>query len=230
VWVLPAPVGRALPTLRLRPLAGAMPRVLGPSWEREGAEPQADAAVPEVAGDEAVRDAAPDVENDAAPCQDAVLVEALPESAESFDEPHDAVLAASPPQESPFARYIAALAALAAARGATRAAAALAGLLEHGRIAPGAFDETTLKGLISRRILAPSGTHASAEFRATSQAWRGVLDGTTADLDACGAATLDMWSAELVAAALDAPSSAVPDLRRELRRAGVAAFGLLAVA
>jgi len=203
--------------------------VLGPSWEREGAEPQADAAVPEVAGDEAVPDPVRDVVGDEAPCQDAV-VEALLESPEHFDELDDAVLAAPPPQESPFARFSAALSALVVARGATRAAAALAGLLEHGRIAPGAFDETTLKGLISRRILAPSGTHASAEFRATSEAWRGVLDGTTADLDACGPATLDMWSAELVAAALDAPSSAVPDLRRELRRAGVAAFGLLAVA
>jgi hypothetical protein len=63
-----------------------------------------------------------------------------------------------------------------------------------------------------------------------SEAWRGVLDGTGGDLAACGAATLDAWAAELVAAVLNAPSGAVPELRRALRRAGVAAFGLLAVA
>ena len=216
VWVPPEPVGRALPTLRLRPLAGAMPRVLGPSWERDGDDPPR-AIVRAVARDPAAGDAtASDITLVAPP---AVL-----------DAPNDEPAEALPAPDAPFTRFVAALVAVALARGGTRAAAALGGLLEQGRVAPGAFDDATLKRLISARILARSGTHATPEFRATSEAWRGVLDATTADLAACGAATLDSWAAELVAAVLDAPSGAVPDLRRALRRAGIAAFGLLAVA
>ena len=218
VWVLPAPVGRALPTLRLRPLAGTLPRVLGPSWEDRGEQPQADGSVPEAAPVPAVPALA-----EVVALPDEVL-EVHQEPAAELVEP-----GLSAP-DSPFVKFVAAVVAVAVGRGATRAAAALAALLEQGRVAAGAFDEAALKGLIARRILASSGTHATPEFRATTEAWRAVLDGTSADLTACGSATLDAWSAELVAAALDAPSGAVPELRRTLRRGGIAAFGLLAVA
>jgi hypothetical protein len=57
-----------------------------------------------------------------------------------------------------------------------------------------------------------------------------VLDGTGGDLAGCGSATLDAWSAELLAALTNAPRAEVPELKRELRRAGIAAFGMLAVA
>src|SRR6185295_5159534 len=113
---------------------------------------------------------------------------------------------------------------------ATRAAAAVTALCEHGRLAAGALDDGALRTMVARRLLAPSGTHATAELLAALDAWRGVLNGTASDLSACGAATLDSWAAELVAAALDMPSGAVNEVRRDLRRAGVAAFGLLAVA
>lgn len=135
----------------------------------------------------------------------------------------------APPSE-PFVTFVTILARVALGRGATRVAAVLTALCEHGRIAPGAVDDGVLRALIARRVLAASGTHATAEFRATLDAWRGVLEGTASDLAACGASTLDTWAAELLAAALNAPSGDVPELRRELRRAGVAAFGLLAVA
>lgn len=248
VWVLPAPVGRALPTLRLRPLAGALPRVLGPAWEAPGEELPPDGRSPETARvapapglAEVV--APPNEVIDAAAATDEVLaVVAPPDEVVAVAAAPDEVLgvaAASdevagepelPAADSPFVKFVATVVAVAVGRGATRAAAALAALLEHGRVAPGAFEATTLKTLISRRILASSGTHATPEFRATTEAWRAVLDGLSADLTPCGSATLDAWSAELVAAALDAPSSAVPELRRALRRGGIAAFGLLAVA
>jgi len=130
----------------------------------------------------------------------------------------------------PFGEFVATLARVVLARGQTRVAAALTALCEHGRLAAGALDEVALRGLVARRIVVPSGTHATPEFLAALDAWRGVLNGTATDLSACGAMTLDSWAAELVAAALNAPSGAVNEVRRDLRRAGVAAFGLLAVA
>jgi hypothetical protein len=56
-----------------------------------------------------------------------------------------------------------------------------------------------------------------------------VVRGKTTDLGACGAATLDTWAADLICALAGAPRSRAGDYRRELRRRGVAAFGLIAV-
>ena len=207
VWACPAPLGRALPTLRLRPVPGVLPRVLTPSWEPE---PHG-----QLESSEAVAESAPEP-----------YVEASEPVAEQ--EPTAALDNASPP--GPFAEFVTVLARITLRRGATRVAAVLTALCEHGRIAAGALDDAALRTLIARRVVAPSGTHATAEFLATLDAWRGVLEGTASDLTACGAITLDTWAAELLAAMLNAPSGDVPELRRELRRAGVAAFGLLAVA
>jgi hypothetical protein len=77
------------------------------------------------------------------------------------------------------------------------------------------------------RELAPLQT---GQFRATIGAWRAVLKGVSEDLSACGAQTLDRWAAELLATALGLPAGRVEELRRELRRRGVAAFGMLAQA
>jgi len=155
--------------------------------------------------------------------------EPLLEAITDPDAPLEAVTEPDAPSD-PFVTFVSVLARIALTRGATRAAAGLTALCENGRVAPGALDDGSLRELIARRVVAPSGTHATAEFRATLDAWRGVLDGSASDLSACGANTLDAWAAELLAAALNAPNGAVPELRRELRRAGVAAFGLLAVA
>jgi hypothetical protein len=58
-------------------------------------------------------------------------------------------------------------------------------------------------------------------------AWRGILRGESEDYEACGAATLDEWAASVVAGVVGGASKA-DGIRRELRRRGVAAFGLLA--
>jgi len=96
--------------------------------------------------------------------------------------------------------------------GATRAAAALPALLRSGKI------EEPLAAVPLLR---------SDELHATLAAWRAVLAGTSCDLSACGASTLDRWAAELLGVVLGAPPARIEELRRELRRRGVAAFGML---
>jgi hypothetical protein len=58
-------------------------------------------------------------------------------------------------------------------------------------------------------------------------AWRGILRGESEDYEACGAASLDEWAADVVARVIGGAARA-DGIRRELRRRGVAAFGLVA--
>jgi hypothetical protein len=58
-------------------------------------------------------------------------------------------------------------------------------------------------------------------------AWRGILRGESEDYDACGAATLDEWAADVVSRVVGGAGRS-DGIRRELRRRGVAAFGLVA--
>jgi hypothetical protein len=200
VWACPEPLGRALPTLRIRPAGGELPRVLGPSWE-----------------------AAP--ESPALPVGLAAPADTAPPPLAS---PPPAPAAAH--ELGPFETFVQTLARVAMARGATRAAAAVTTLLTAGRIATEGVDRALLETLARRRILAAGSGHASAELCQAIGAWRAMLEGSAADLAGCGSSTLDAWAAELLAAMLNAPTSELGELRRELRRAGVAAFGLLQVA
>jgi hypothetical protein len=58
-------------------------------------------------------------------------------------------------------------------------------------------------------------------------AWRGILRGESEDYEACGSASLDEWAADVVARVLGGATRA-DGIRRELRRRGVAAFGMVA--
>ena len=60
----------------------------------------------------------------------------------------------------------------------------------------------------------------------TACAWRRIITGESEDYAACGAKSLDEWSAELVARLIAMPGK-TDQLRRELRSRGVAAFGLV---
>jgi hypothetical protein len=113
---------------------------------------------------------------------------------------------------SSFDGFIEALVAVLLSSGATRAAAALPAWLRSGRIEAPLADLPLLR---------------SDELGTTLEAWRAVLAGTSGDLSACGASTLDRWAAELLAIVLGAPQARVEELRRDLRRRGVAAFGML---
>jgi hypothetical protein len=122
------------------------------------------------------------------------------------------------PESDPFAEYVQAVVEVVLEAGATRAAAAIPALLD-GKVRADDFDAATT----GEASLVPS-----AEFQATVSTWRRVLRGEPADLAECGAAMLDQWTAEFVAALIGAPSTRLDDLRRQLRRKGVAAFGMLA--
>lgn len=87
-----------------------------------------------------------------------------------------------------------------------------------------------IEALLAGQILVRSEARANVVARAsgfTEQvlAWQGVLRGETEDFALCAA--LDEWAADVLARVLGAPARA-ETIRRELRRRGVAAFGLVA--
>jgi len=59
--------------------------------------------------------------------------------------------------------------------------------------------------------------------------WRRLLSGAESDLAACGDRPLDEWVAGLVGACLRYDAAATAGVRRDLRKRGVAAFGMLGV-
>jgi hypothetical protein len=130
-------------------------------------------------------------------------------------------------EADPCDHFVQALVGAAQALGATRAAAALPGLIQEGRF-EGLVEETS-STLQARGFLEQDGATMTPSFSATLAAWLDVVRGKTTDLGACGAATLDTWCADLICALAGAPRSRASDYRRELRRRGVAAFGLIAV-
>jgi hypothetical protein len=81
----------------------------------------------------------------------------------------------------------------------------------------------TLLGQLRIDASAPADHH---RIRAEALAWQAVLRGETEDFGACGTAMLDEWSAALVALVIGSPSRA-DAFKRDLRRRGVAAFGLV---
>ncbi len=114
--------------------------------------------------------------------------------------------------------------------GAADSAGVLTTLLSGGTIDASALPPGTAHALVDHGIVVSgeSGLIPSESFARTAGAWRAVLSGQSDDLSACEA-TLDNWCAELVSILCKTPGRA-PEIRRELRRFGVAAFGLLAAA
>ncbi len=83
--------------------------------------------------------------------------------------------------------------------------------------------------LTRARMLEPDdgGTRPSERFTSTRAAFSALVRGDpTADVSACGELTLDQWAAELVAG-LAGQGADAAQLRRELRRRKIAAFGML---
>lgn len=134
-------------------------------------------------------------------------------------------LAKTLPEVDPFQRFVQAMVDVAKAAGGSRAAAILPVLLERGTIRPEALDPAALDALGRRGLWV--GRQPSPRFIATLAAFRETLRGEPADLAVCGDYTLDRWAAELLAALLGWSSGRSEELRRPLRRSGVAAFGML---
>jgi hypothetical protein len=92
----------------------------------------------------------------------------------------------------------------------------------------GAKDDAlaTIAVLVGRARLDASASDEYRTLRAQALAWQGILRGESEDFSACGSGMLDEWAAGLVALVLGNAQRA-DGLKRELRRRGVAAFGLV---
>jgi hypothetical protein len=101
-------------------------------------------------------------------------------------------------------------------------------VLEDVALASGAGEEAlvTLRMLLGRTRLEAGAAAEMQQLRAQAAAWQVLLRGDDGDFDACGGAMLDDWSARLLATVLG-QASRVDGIKRELRRLGVAAFGIV---
>lgn len=224
VWAAPDPCAPPTATLRLRPSTGAPPRVLAPSWVTTD-DTEADTGP---VSQSATEPAEP-------PCSQPTLLPTRPATEPDAFPPselpttYDRVpIESAIVPKAPFDVFVAALVRVALERGAVRAAAVLPLLFEAGRAFHDLLDPNTLATLQLRRILEPDSMRPTREFIAAADAWRGLLNGTSRDHSGCGSSTLDVWGAMILGALLNAPRDRTDELRRELRKRGVAAFGLLA--
>jgi hypothetical protein len=101
-------------------------------------------------------------------------------------------------------------------------------VLEEVALAAGAGDAamTVLRTLLGQLRVDAGAPADHARIRGEALAWQGILRGESDDFAACGGGMLDEWSAALIATVLGNPARA-ETLKRELRRRGVAAFGLV---
>lgn len=131
-----------------------------------------------------------------------------------------------------FLTLVRAVEATAAAFGGTREAVellrAMLGVVRMEGIDP---QTTVREGLLNAGLVSHSaaGLVRSEPFMRQVLAWQDILRERSEDFAACGATTLDEWAGDLIARVLG--GAVRPDaIRRELRKHGVAAFGLLAAA
>ena len=125
-----------------------------------------------------------------------------------------------------FQHFQAALSAALLAQGATRAAGLVPHLLRLESIPADSLSKEVLLTLQSRGYLDGNARY-SAKYRELCSAWCAVLQGSSQDFGACGTTTLDRFGADLLAALLAVPATRSDELRRGLRKAGIAAFGVL---
>lgn len=153
------------------------------------------------------------------------------ESSNDVSVPAQAATESESTRPDSFAAFVAALVEVALAAGATRAAALLPGFIE------GAAQDFTGSSDAVRSSLLDSGLAREADgslvpsvaFVATASAWRMVLRGESNDFSACGTSTLDGWAADVLKSFGVGRDGRV-DVKRELRRRGVAAFGMILAA
>jgi hypothetical protein len=103
---------------------------------------------------------------------------------------------------------------------------ALLGVTRLGGLSLG---EIASEALIAGNVVVPAarGVSRSEWFAGQVRGWQSILRGQSEDFGACGSTPLDEWAADVVARVLGNPARA-EGIRRELRRRGVAAFGLVA--
>jgi hypothetical protein len=132
------------------------------------------------------------------------------------------------PDPDPIAAFVAAVTEVALAHGPADTAGQIESLFTFGTLDPEALSETAQAALFEGKILVRTdeGVRPSEAFAMTRMAWQSILRGESGDLSACGDSTLDTWTADLVARLIAHPDKA-QTIRRDLRRRGIAAFGML---
>lgn len=129
-----------------------------------------------------------------------------------------------------FARFVDALVEIAVAEGAEGAAVVLPALLGLEAVEVEAFGPGGPRMVVSSGFGVETDglVRASARLEGLVRAWGGVLR-RTGDFSACGSETLNEWAADLLAAVLgDAQRASA--MQYQLRRRGVAAFGMVQLA
>jgi hypothetical protein len=186
-------------------------------------EPEADGA--ERADAEREQDVEPTVPTPRV--SETVAVHALPEAQEETPPPSAARPAIV---EDGFLRFVAALVEIAECEGAAAPAAALPALLALEPVPVEAIGAPAARALLGAGfcVEVDGALRASERLASLVHAWSGVLR-RTGDFSACGAVTLNEWAAELLAALL-ADSQRAATMQYQLRRRGVAAFGLVQLA
>jgi hypothetical protein len=133
-----------------------------------------------------------------------------------------------PASGDPFHAFLSTLAEVALTAGGEAVAEDLPALVAAETFDASTLPEAAIEALVDGGLLerTDSGVARGSAFTRAARAWRCVLRGDSDDLSECGSRTLDEWAADLVARLVAAPSKA-EQLRRELRKRGVAAFGLV---
>ena len=148
---------------------------------------------------------------------------------EPSQEEEEAALAEERAAEDPFAALVRVLEEVAYAAGcsgeAVQGLRALLGVarLDASAMAPASIDALVAGGLLDR---GEQGVARAEGLSRQITGWQGILRGESEDFSACGAAMLDEWCAQLLARAMGNASRA-DGFRKELRRRGVAAFGIV---
>lgn len=156
----------------------------------------------------------------------AVHMAVLSAERENEGEPAPEAPNATPPA---FAHFESALISALMAQGASRSAALVPRLLRLEPLPAEALAKDVQLTLQSRGYLDGNARY-SHKYRELCSAWSAVLHGASQDFAACGTTTLDRFGAELLAALLAVPATRADELRRTLRKSGIAAFGVLEAA
>jgi hypothetical protein len=132
------------------------------------------------------------------------------------------------PRDARVETFVRAIAEVARAHGPVETAAHVESLFMFGTPAPLDLSPSARAALLDGNILEATdgGVHATAWFVRTSSAWQSTLRGEGGNLAECGESTLDDWTADLIARLVAKPGMA-STIRRDLRRRGIAAFGML---
>ena len=130
-------------------------------------------------------------------------------------------------EDDPIATFVRAVTEVTLAHGPSEAAAHVESLFHFGTPAPMALDRDVEAALLDGKIVEATddGIRATEWFTSKRHAWQSILRGESGDLSACGDSTLDGWAADLIARLVANPGKA-STIRKDLRRRGIAAFGM----